>query len=313
MEAAQLVAGQADLLRLRLDFAYDGLPFAGWARQPGLLTVQGVLEQALELVVRQPVRLTVAGRTDAGVHALHQVAHCDLSGEAWQRLASFKGGAQDPAAVLARKLRGALSRSLADAEKSLGLPARFSGSLQKAITVQQVQQTSATFDARFSALERSYRYLIEDDFFDRGANPLYRHLCWQIDDRLDLDLMNTAAEELLGVRDFLSFCKPRLGATTIRELRQLLCGRDGEGRIQVLLRADAFCHHMVRSLLAALVMVGQGKKSLAWLVSRVQEPVRDSQVRLAPARGLALVKVEYPDPSLFAVQAEQARALRTLP
>ena len=101
-------------VRVRLDFAYDGGPFAGWAKQPGLITVQGVLEEALALIFRRPVYTTVAGRTDAGVHALHQVVHFDIAKDAWERL---PGRSQEaPASALRRKLRGALSRALADAE-----------------------------------------------------------------------------------------------------------------------------------------------------------------------------------------------------
>lgn len=299
-------------LRVRLDFAYDGGPFAGWAKQPGLLTVQGVIEEALALVFRQPIYTTVAGRTDAGVHALHQVLHFDLAQDAWELLRGRDGNLA-PEQALIRKLRGALSRALADAEAQLGLPSRFQGLLQRAITLSSCQQVPPSFDARFSALERSYRYLIEDREEALGSSPLNRQIAWQIRGELDLELMNRAAQELLGLHDFLSFCKPREGATTIRELRELTFRRRQDGLIEATIRADAFCHNMVRTLIASLVMVGEGKKDLAWLRGRVQEPIRDSQVRLAAPRGLALAAISYPQGEEgYRRQADQARAQRSL-
>lgn len=296
--------------RVRLDFAYDGTPFAGWAKQPGLITVQGVLESALALIFRQPVYTTVAGRTDAGVHALHQVVHFDVPTEKWEKV---PGRSEDtPARALRRKLRGALSRALADAETELGVPARLQGLLQKAITISDCARVPADFDARFSALERSYRYLLEDNQDETGSNPLYRGLTWQINRQLDLEVMNRAAKELLGLHDFLSFCKPREGSTTIRELRELSFARRPDSLIEARICADAFCHNMVRTLIASLVMVGEGSKDTAWLISRIEAPVRDSQVRLAAPRGLALDKITYPEASGYALQAERARSLRQL-
>lgn len=298
-------------VRVRIDFSYDGGPFAGWAKQPGLITVQGVLEDALGLIFRVPIYTTVAGRTDAGVHALHQVVHCDVAAAAWERLPG-KSVNLDPASALRRKLRGALSRALADAEADLGLPSRLQGYLQKAITVASCSEVPADFDARFSALERSYRYLIEDNQQEKGGNPLNRHLAWQVNAELNLELMNRAAEELLGLQDFLSFCKPRVGSTTIRELRELSFERREDGLVEAKIRADAFCHNMVRTLIASLVMVGEGSRDLAWLKSRISDPVRDSQVRLAAPRGLALARISYPEASGYAAQADKARNLRTL-
>lgn len=301
---------ESQQIRLRIDCAYDGAPFAGWAKQPGLVTVQGVLEQALEMIFREPVFCTVAGRTDAGVHALHQVVHCDVPQTRWLQI---PGRSQlSPEQGFPRKLRGALSRALADAEKELKVPSRLQSLLQKAITVSAVRVVPVTFDARFSALGRTYRYLIEDGFTSFGSNPLYRHLAWQIDQELDVELMNRAATELLGLHDFLSFCKPREGATTIRELREVSFVRREDHLIEATISADAFCHNMVRTLIASLALVGEGKKDLAWLQSRLDEPIRDSQVRLASPRGLALAQIEYPAQELYAVQAQQTRAMREL-
>lgn len=297
-------------VRVRLDFAYDGGPFAGWAKQPGLVTVQGVLETALTLIFREPVYTTVAGRTDAGVHALHQVVHFDVNEDAWLRLPGHSQGA--PAAALSRKLRGALSRALGQAEAELGLPSRLQGYMQQAVTVSSVELVPASFDARFSALERSYRYLIEDQVAVRGSNPLMRAQAWQINKPLDLELMNEAAQNLLGLHDFLSFCKPREGSTTIRELRDLSFSRRPDGIIEARIRADAFCHNMVRTLIASLVLVGEGKKDTAWLRSRITSPVRDSQVRLAAPRGLALDSITYPPASGYEAQSAKARNRRSL-
>ncbi|WP_421083197.1 tRNA pseudouridine(38-40) synthase TruA [Rothia nasimurium] len=298
-------------IRVRIDFAYDGGPFSGWAKQPGLVTVQGVLEGALALIFRHPVYTTVAGRTDAGVHALHQVVHCDVPRDTWEKL---PGRSPDtPARSLRRKLRGALSRALADAESELGIPAKLQGYLQKAITIAEVAEVPVSFDARFSALERSYRYLIEDGQDEVGSNPLNRLIAWQVNKELDLTLMNAAAGNLLGLHDFLSFCKPREGSTTIRELRELSFERREDGLVEARIRADAFCHNMVRTLIASLVLVGEGSKDEAWLISRITAPVRDSQVRLAAPRGLALASITYPEASGYAAQSEKARNLRSLP
>lgn len=297
--------------RVRIDFAYDGTPFAGWAKQPGLITVQSVLEAALALIFRQPTYTVVAGRTDAGVHALHQVIHIDVPTDRWNNL---PGRTDDtPERALRRKLRGALSRTLATAEKELGMPGRLDGTLQRAITISSCQAVPDTFDARFSALERSYRYLIEDNQDEQGSNPLYRHLAWHINKPLNLELMNSAAQNLLGLHDFLSFCKPREGSTTIRELRELTFTRREDGLVEAVIRADAFCHNMVRTLIASLVMVGEGTKDEAWLISRITEPVRDSQVRLAAPRGLALNSIVYPETADgYEAQSEKARNKRTL-
>lgn len=306
-------AGENEALgkqRVRIDIAYDGAAFAGWARQSGLVTVQGVLEAALEMLFREPIYTTVAGRTDAGVHALHQVIHIDVPVDRWEKIPGHSG--RQPAESLPRKLRGALSRQLAQAERELGIPKRLEGMLQKAISIYSAAEMPATFDARFSALGRSYRYLIEDDFLETGSNPLNRHIAWQVDRRLDLELMNRAAGELLGLHDFLSFCKPREGSTTIRDLRTVSFARRSDGLIEATIEADAFCHNMVRTLIASLVMVGEGSKTLDWLRGRIKHPVRDSQVRLAPPRGLALSRITYPHEELYAVQAAQARAVRTL-
>ncbi|MFW0154586.1 tRNA pseudouridine(38-40) synthase TruA [Rothia sp. P6271] len=296
--------------RVRIDLAYDGTPFAGWAKQPGLVTVEGCLEQALEMIIRTPVRLVVGGRTDAGVHATHQVVHCDIERNRWE---SLPGRSQSlPAEALNRRLRGVLGRVLTEAEKELGLPARFNGFLHGSIRILAVSAICHTFDARFSATGRSYRYLIDDGSSCFGDSALYRRLAWQVDTPLDVALMNESCERLLGLHDFLSFCKPREGATTIRQLRELSFHRTEQGLIRADIRADAFCHHMVRSLIAAAVLVGSGAHDGEWLGDRVKNPLRDSQIRLAPPWGLALSEITYPEEAAFETQARQARARREL-
>ncbi|MFW0109909.1 tRNA pseudouridine(38-40) synthase TruA [Rothia sp. P13129] len=296
--------------RVRIDLAYDGTPFAGWAKQPGLVTVEGCLEQALEMVLRAPVRLVVGGRTDAGVHATHQVVHCDIERSRWDALPGRSDSL--PADALKRRLRGVLGRVLTHAERELGLPSRFNGFLNGSIRILAVSATCHTFDARFSATGRSYRYLIDDGSNYSGESALYRRLAWQVDQPLDLELMNDACEVLLGLHDFLSFCKPREGATTIRQLRELSFYRTEQGLIRADIRADAFCHHMVRSLIAAAVSVGSGTHNSEWLGDRIKNPLRDSQIRLAPPWGLALSEITYPEESAFEMQARQARSRREL-
>ncbi|MDO5749981.1 MAG: tRNA pseudouridine(38-40) synthase TruA [Rothia sp. (in: high G+C Gram-positive bacteria)] len=309
-----LAKGSADIARrnyqrIRLDFSYDGAPFSGWAAQPGRVTVQGILENALELILRKPVRLTVAGRTDAGVHAQHQSAHLDIELSRWEAMRG-RDGQGTPEEIMARKLRGALKRSLALAEEDLGLPAPLRGSLQGAIVLYSVSAVPADFDARFSATGRSYIYRIYDGSH-AGADPLYRGFSWGIGEKLDIEDLNRISASLLGLHDFLSFCKPREDATTVRELREVRWEREGQ-LVTVHISADAFCHHMVRSLVGALVRYGTGQKDEAWLLERLEKPARDSSVLLAPAQGLSLSAIHYPAQEEYAAQASRTRRKRSL-
>ena len=294
--------------RVRIDCAYDGSLFSGWAAQPNLVTVQGVIESALELILRAPHRVVVAGRTDAGVHAEAQTLHCDLSDEDWARLQG-RTGEDDPTAALGRRLTGALQRCLYDAEEQLNLPKNVRGILQGAIQIHRVAEVPFDFDARFSATGRRYVYRIADGAAD-GLNPLHRTYTWAVPEHLDCADLNESAQQLLGLRDFLSFCKPREGATTIRELRELSFTRTESGLIEVRVVADAFCHHMVRSLVGALVLYGTGKRDAAWLRERIESPGREASLTLAPPHALALAEIYYPAPELYAEQAERARAKR---
>lgn len=301
-------------LRVRLDFAYDGTPFSGWARQPGLRTVEGCLLEALALVLREEPRVTVAGRTDAGVHAGHQVLHFDLDRAVWERLPGRRGaagGAVDtPGEALVRKTNGALTRVLGDG----GLPPRPGARPTEigAIQVLGAHEVPASFDARFSALSRRYVYRIADGPTRR--RPVHRLRSWGTPAALDVGVLRVAAGRLLGLHDFLSFCKPREGATTIRELQALDFRRAEDGLIEAEIRADAFCHNMVRALVGACVAVAEGTRDLAWLEGRIEHPVRDSSIRLAPPEGLELAEIRYPEnPDLFAARAEATRARREPP
>lgn len=268
----------ASLSRVRLDVAYDGTEFTGWARQPGLRTCQELLETALAVVFRRPVPVTVAGRTDAGVHARGQVVHADV-----------------PAGV-------------ADLAR---LPQRLN-SLMRASDIAVLAATEAPpgFDARFSASWRRYRYRL----LTGAPDPLSRDAAyWHRP--LDVRAMAAAAELFIGLRDFAAFCKPREGATTIRELREFTWHEretDGRGRvIEARLVADAFCHSMVRALVGACVRVGEGRMNLAEAEQLLQTRSRSNLAPLMPAAGLTLMEVGYPADADLAAQAERARRRRS--
>jgi len=263
-------------VRLRIDLSYDGTDFRGWAIQPDLRTVQGTLETALATVLRLPaVSVVCAGRTDTGVHARGQVVHVDLP---------------DPATYDVRLLR------------------RLNGILPPDVRVRSVAPAAPGFDARFSALWRRYAYRVADDL--SLADPLTRHhvLAWPRP--LDLDAMNRACEPLLGLQDFAAFCRQREGATTVRTLLDLGWTRDEAGVAVATVRADAFCHRMVRSLVGCLVAVGEGHRPPGWATSVLTARLRDPSVLVVPARGLTLEAVSYPDADQLAVQAGRTRVRR---
>lgn len=292
-EPAAREQGQGERVRVRLDVAYDGGPFSGWAVQPGLRTVQGALEDALALILRRPARVVVAGRTDAGVHARGQVVHVDLTAAEWESLPRRSDAA--PQDVLARRLRGALSRVL--------------GEETGALEVRGAVVPPAGFDARFSALWRRYSYRIADrpDHWD----PTLRGVTLWHKAGLDVGRMNGAAAQLLGLQDFLAFCKPREGSTTVRELQDFSFERTHDGVVLAHVRADAFCHNMVRALVGASLRVGEGLERPEWLHERMLAKVRDAKTRLAPPHPLVLEEVGYPETAEeLAARAEQTRAQR---
>ena len=286
------VRGGGGFLRVRLDLAYDGGPFSGWAIQPGRRTVQGTLEEAIALLIRRPIRVTVAGRTDAGVHARGQVVHVDFTETEWMGL--NRGVELDPAVALLRRLRGALSRGLGD--------------LTGAIEVHKVSIATEGFDARFSALWRRYSYRIADG--PLLWDPLGRTTTLWHQDRLDVGLLNEGASELLGLQDFRSYCKPRQGATTIRELQRFDFARGADGVLVATVQADAFCHNMVRSLVGSALFVGAGIEEPGWLLERLLTRQRDAKSVLAAPHPLVLEEVAYPSASGLLARAELTRAMR---
>jgi tRNA pseudouridine38-40 synthase len=276
-------------VRLRLDLAYDGTDFHGWATQPGLRTVQGVLEQALAQVLRQrEVPVTCAGRTDTGVHARGQVVHLDVPPDV---VAAAAGrSTAPPTTALLRRLNGVLPRD---------------------VRVRGVGEAPEGFDARFSAVWRRYAYRIADD--PAVVDPLVRRMVLTWPRPLDLEPMNRAAAELLGEHDFAAFCKKREGATTVRTLLELSWTRDDTGLVVGTVRADAFCHHMVRALVGCLLAVGEERRDPGWAVDVLAGGVRDPHVTVVPAHGLTLEEVRYPDDARLAERAEAARRMRTPP
>lgn len=274
-------------MRIRIDVAYDGTDFKGWATQPGLRTVQGSLEEALATALRTPAaRVTCAGRTDTGVHARGQVTHLDVDPEV---LAASAGRSEDPPlAALARRLNGILPPD---------------------VRVRACAEAPAGFDARFSAVWRRYAYRIADR--PAAYDPLTRGHVLHWPRPLDVEAMNAAAGHLLGEHDFAAFCKRREGATTIRRLLELGWARQ-DGLVVATVRADAFCHNMVRSLVGCMVAVGEGRREPAWARDVLTAQVRDPGVTVVHAHGLTLEEVGYPAEEELARQAASARRVRTL-
>jgi tRNA pseudouridine38-40 synthase len=275
--------GEAGTVRLRIDLSYDGSAFSGWAAQPGRRTVEGVVAAALGRVLRLPAppKLTVAGRTDAGVHARGQVVHLDVPVAAWSDTADPPGRAISRLASL--------------------LPAD--------VRVHAAGAAPAGFDARFSALWRRYAYRVCDD--EAAADPLRRHETLWYFRRLDLSAMNEAARDCLGEHDFAAFCRRREGATTIRALRTLVWRRDDHGTAVATVVADAFCHNMVRSLVGALLAVGEGRRPSGWPAAVLAAGIRDPAVRVVPAHGLCLEEVGYPPAADLAARAVVTRTVRS--
>jgi tRNA pseudouridine38-40 synthase len=226
-------------------------------------------------VTRIPAALTVAGRTDAGVHATGQVAHLDVP----------------PETLAPDQLVHRLARLL---PADLRVPA--------------VRQVPPSFDARFSALRRHYRYQVCDA--SHGVEPLRRYDTMGHYRRLDETAMNAASTMLLGEHDFAAFCRHREGATTVRALERLEWVREEPHLLIAHVAADAFCHSMVRSLVGALLAVGEGRRQPEWPASLLRHAERTSEVSVAPAHGLTLTGVDYPNDDQLAARAAQTRAVR---
>ncbi len=258
---------------MRLDIAYDGTDFAGWAVQRDQRTVQGELQRVLGHLLGSPVELTCAGRTDAGVHARGQVAHVDVF-------------TLDPTID-----EGRINRALPDD-----------------IRVIRLQQVSTDFDARFSALWRRYSYTVCDR--PTGPDPLTRHRVLDHPKPLDIDRMNEAAQALVGVHDFASYCKLRDNATTVRELQHLRWERDEDANAVMTIQADAFCHSMVRSIVGAMLPVGDGRKAVDWPAEVLRNATRNSGVTVMPPHPLILEDVGYPPNAELAARQQETRAFR---
>jgi tRNA pseudouridine38-40 synthase len=269
-------------VRWRLDLGYDGTNFSGWATQPGRRTVQGELESWIRRILRldEPVQLVCAGRTDAGVHARVQVAHVDLGS-----MLIIDG------AALSRRLNKVLGGDC---------------------VIRRITAAPPGFDARFAAIWRRYVYRLSDGGVP--PDPLYRSQIAQLNAEVDLDRLNEEAATLVGLRDFGAFCRRRDGASTIRNLLELAARRVPSGPmagvIECTVRADAFCHSMVRSLIGALVAVATGQRDHEWLAAITERGVRDSTITVMPATGLTLEEVGYPADHELAARVLEARAVR---
>lgn len=266
--------GDGGLIRVRLDIGYDGTNFSGWAKQRDRRTVQGEVERAVGRILQlEPApSVTCAGRTYARVHARGQVAHVDLP-EITTRLAH-----------------------------------QLCGVLPDDVTVTAATPAPAGFDARFSALSRQYSYRVRD-----GGQPVHPLRRWDVvthKQDLDLGMMNQAAEVLIGEHDFAAFCRRRPGATAIRQLLELAWARDADGLAVLTIKADAFCHSMVRSLVGSMFALGDGRQSLDWLAHQLASRVRSPQIRVAPPHGLVLEAVEYPPDSQLLARSLATRARR---
>ena len=271
------------LTRFRINLAYDGTDFVGWAKQPGLRSVQGEILSALATIFgpsSDDFGMRVAGRTDAGVHAGFQVCHIDVTVEQMARLG-----------------RAPFSAS------------RLDGLLPEDIVIIDISNAPEGFDARFSATGRTYHFGIADP--GCRPDPKQSRYVLSVSRPLDEKQMDLAGKGLIGLRDFGAFCKPREGATTIRKLRELAVERESDGRILVTLSADAFCHNMVRAIVGALIAVGEGNLSLDELAEITAAAKRTSKFKVVDPRGLSLDDVQYPPNDQLAAQAEKARNLRS--
>ena len=288
MNDAPAIDADGGCVRLRLDIAYDGTDFAGWATQAGQRTVAGLLDEAFSTVFRTSVRLRAAGRTDTGVHASGQVAHADIPVDA---------------------LPNAYPRSPRPTQPEfLPLVRRLGRLLPADVRVRRIVRAPAGFDARFSALRRHYVYRISIAAY--GAEPHQARYVTDWPRPLDVDAMTTASQNLLGLNDFAAFCRHREGATTIRDLQRFDWTRDGD-LITAHVTADAFCWSMVRSLVGALLAVGEHRRSPDWCRELLASSHRSSDFAAAPARGLTLIGVDYPPDSELQARTLITRDLRT--
>jgi tRNA pseudouridine38-40 synthase len=275
-------------VRLRLDVSYDGTDFAGWAAQAGQRTVAGVIDEALSTVFRVPIVTRAAGRTDTGVHATGQVAHVDVPADAIPLAYPRRPRDGDP--------------------EFMPLVRRLTKLLTEDVRVRDVVRAPAGFDARFSALRRHYEYRLSTAAF--GVTPQEARFVTPWSRALDLEAIAEASRNLLGLNDFAAFCKHRDGATTIRELQRLDWVRNGD-RITAHVTADAFCWNMVRSVVGALLAIGEGRRDAGWIAGLLSSTSRSSDYAAAPARGLTLVAVDYPPDAELEARTRVTRDVRS--
>ncbi|WP_228000179.1 tRNA pseudouridine(38-40) synthase TruA [Mycolicibacterium sp. P1-5] len=284
-----VTANGGGFVRLRLDIAYDGTEFTGWAAQDGFRTVAGVLEEAFSTVFRTPLRVFGAGRTDTGVHATGQVAHLDV-----------------PVDALAY---GYPRHARPGESEFLPLVRRLARFLPPDVRVCEIVRAAVEFDARFSAFRRHYEYRLS--LAPYGVEPQFARYVTAWPRPLDVEAMSVASRHLVGLHDFAAFCRHRPGATTIRDLQRLDWARDGDA-VTAYVTADAFCWSMVRSLVGALLAVGEGRREPDWCATLLTANARSSDFAAAPARGLTLTGVDYPPDDELAARITITRDLRTL-
>ncbi|MFT8358954.1 tRNA pseudouridine(38-40) synthase TruA [Bifidobacterium aquikefiri] len=309
-------------MRIRMDIAYDGTGFHGWAKQPGLRTVQGELEKALNtlLIHRrenqmgafEKLHVTVAGRTDTGVHAAHQVTHFDVDENLLQHCVGYLN--LDGISALEHRLRHILPSDIA---------------------ILSLSQAPEGFDARFSALERTYIYRIFDG--NCKADPRLRNCVLTVRGSLNVEAMDNAAQQIIGLHDFGSFATANPGGTTIRKVKSAHWIRtipendefraststkevartksdilSLPGMIMFTIVADAFAHNMVRSLTNACVSIGLGKRTKEWFGRKINTPLREGSTGPIEPCGLTLEHVQYPPDDELAIRAAAIKAKRSL-
>ncbi len=243
------------MARFRLLIEYDGSAYAGWQIQKHDPTIQGEIERALAIILKEKIHVTGAGRTDAGVHARGQVAHFDtqMDMETWR---------------LKRSLNGILNRD---------------------IRIKDLNRAEKDFHARYSATSRIYHYVIA-----RKPSALLRNQCWYLSTNLDLALMSKASEQLLGTHDFKSFCRslstvPNHTCTVIKAAWT----KDDSEYLRFIIQANRFLHGMVRAIVGTLVDIGRGFLTADDIYTILIKKNRTAASDTAPARGLILHQVVY--------------------
>jgi len=240
----------------RIDLAYDGSGFRGYAANAGVRTVQGSLQDALAIALGHPVETAVAGRTDAGVHARGQV------------VSFITDEAVDP---------GRLQRSL-------------NALLGPEVVARRVGEADGGFDARRSAVTRTYRYFLDDG---PVADPARRWTVWHLGVALDLEAMNRAAAAFVGEHDFASLCRAAEGGSTVRRVLLAAWWRASDGLLVFEVSASAFCHQMVRSMVALCVEAGRGRLDPGSVPAILDSRDRGAARGVAPPHGLTLWEVAY--------------------